>query len=173
MRQQVGGAMAEWHEPIIKGMFIFLVIYAIVTDVRELRVPNWVPIAIGSLFLVYSLTLPATGDLSFHLLTGIAVLIGAFALFAAGVFGGGDAKFLSVLALWMGPANLGPFILLTTLLGGATALGLLGLKKLMAVKPALEQRAGMAKPVAWARAGKMPYALPLGVAALMMGPALF
>lgn len=164
--------MADWSGPIIQGAFIFLVSYAMVTDLRDLRVPNWVPLAIAGLFLLYSLH-QGGGDLPVHLLTGVSVLLVAFALFVAGVFGGGDAKFLAALALWMGPADLAPFVLLTTLLGGATAVALVALKKLLVVNPALENNAAIAKPLAWARAGKMPYALPIGLAALMLGPALF
>jgi len=165
--------MTDWHQPITQGAFIFLISYAIITDLRELRVPNWVPLAIAAVFVVHSLGWHEGNDLLAHLLTGAAVLAITFTLFLFGVFGGGDAKFLSALSLWMGPAYLGPFILLTALLGGVTAIALVGLKKLLLLNPALENHAAIAKPLAWARAGKMPYALPLGVAALMMGPALF
>jgi Flp pilus assembly protein protease CpaA len=73
----------------------------------------------------------------------------------------------------MGPANLVAFVLLTTLLGGATAVALVGLKKLSLFHPALENHAAIARPLAWARAGKMPYAVPIGLAALLLGPRLF
>jgi len=164
--------MTDWAEPIIQGAFIFLVSYAMITDLRDLRVPNWVPLAIAGLFLPHSLTQGA-GDLPFHLLAGGAMLVAGFALFVAGVFGGGDAKFLSALALWMGPTHLAPFVLLTSLLGGAGAVALVGLKKLLVLHPALENHTAMTKPLAWARAGKMPYAVPIGLSALMLGPALF
>jgi prepilin peptidase CpaA len=164
--------MTACAEPIIQGAFIFFVSYAMISDLRDLRVPNWVPLAIGGLFLLHSL-LQGAVDLPVHLLTGAGVLVAGFALFVAGAFGGGDAKFLSVLALWMGPTQLGTFLLVTALLGGAAAVALVGLKKLLVVNPALENHAAMAKPLAWVRAGKMPYAVPIGLAALMLGPALF
>jgi len=41
------------------------------------------------------------------------------------------------------------------------------------LNPALENHTAMTKPLAWARAGKMPYAVPIGLSALMLGPALF
>jgi len=164
--------MTDWAEPIIQGAFIFLVSYAMITDLRELRVPNWVPLSIAGLFLFQSVTEGASG-LPMHLLIAAAVLVAGFAMFVAGVFGGGDAKLLSALALWMGPANLVAFVLLTTLLGGATAVVLVGLKKLLIFNPALENHAAIARPLAWARAGRMPYAVPIGLAALMLGPTLF
>jgi len=164
--------MTDWAEPIIQGAFIFLVSYAMITDLRELRVPNWVPLSIAGLFLFQSVTEGASG-LPMHLLIAAAVLVAGFAMFVAGVFGGGDAKLLSALALWMGPANLVAFVLLTTLFGGATAVVLVGLKKLLIFNPALENHAAIARPLAWARAGRMPYAVPIGLAALMLGPSLF
>jgi len=164
--------MTDWAEPIIQGAFIFLVSYAMITDLRELRVPNWVPLSIAGLFLFPSVTEGASG-LPMHLLIAAAVLVAGFAMFVAGVFGGGDAKLLSALALWMGPANLVAFVLLTTLFGGATAVVLVGLKKLLIFNPALENHAAIARPLAWARAGRMPYAVPIGLAALMLGPSLF
>lgn len=164
--------MTDWAEPIIQGAFIFLVSYAMITDLRELRVPNWVPLSIAGLFLLHSVTDGASG-LPMHLLIAAAVLVAGFAMFVAGVFGGGDAKLLSALALWMGPTNLVAFALLTTLLGGATAVVLIGLKKLLIFNPALENHAAIARPLAWARAGKIPYAVPIGLAALMLGPSLF
>ncbi len=164
--------MTDWAAPIIQGAFIFLVSYAMVTDLRDLRVPNWVPLAIAGLFLLHSLYQGAS-DLPLHLLVGAAVLVAGFGLFVAGVFGGGDAKFVAALALWMGPGDLGPFVLLTTLLGGVTAVALVGLKKLLIFNPALENHSAIAKPLAWARAGKMPYAVPMGLAALVLGPSLF
>ena len=165
--------MTDWHEPIIQAAFIFLVSYAIVTDLRQLRVPNLVPLGIAGLFFVHGLSAHEGVAFIPHLLTGAAVLLITFSLFIFGACGGGDAKLLSALALWMGPAHIGVYILLTALLGGLTAVGLLGLKKLLVLNPALEQHAAIAKPLAWARAGKMPYALPLGLAALMLGPYLF
>jgi len=164
--------MTDWAEPIIQGAFIFLVSYAMITDLRELRVPNWVPLSIAGLFLFQSVTEGASG-LPMHLLIAAAVLVAGFAMFVAGVFGGGDAKLLSALALWMGPTNLVAFVLLTTLFGGATAVVLVGLKKLLIFNPALENHAAIARPLAWARAGRMPYAVPIGLAALMLGPSLF
>jgi len=165
--------MADWHELIIQAGFIFLVSYAIISDLRTLRVPNWTSVALATLFLFHSVTIQPGEILASHLFVGGVVLGVAFVLFTTGVFGGGDAKFLSALALWMGPAHIGSFLFITALLGGLTAVALLGLKKLLVLNPELEQRAAIVKPLAWARAGKMPYALPMGLAALMLGPRLF
>lgn len=165
--------MTDWTPAIVQGAYVFLIAYAIVTDVTSLRVPNWIPLALSGLYLGYAAFAGSYDELALHALIGAGALAASFALFSLGVFGGGDAKFLAALALWMGPASIGPFLVLATLFGGVTAAGLLGLKKLLMINPALENRAVIAKPVAWARDGKMPYALPLGLAALIIGPRLF
>jgi len=165
--------MTEWHETLVQGGFVFLVISAMIYDVSALRVPNWVPLALATLFFYHGATSETWEVIALHALVGACVLAAGFSLFSAGVLGGGDAKFAAALALWTGPAYLGAFLLLTSLLGGIAALGLLGFRKLLVLHPALESRPAIAKPAAWARAGKLPYALPLGLAALILGPGLF
>lgn len=165
--------MAEWQDTVIQGGFVFLVLSAMLADVTALRVPNWIPLALSALFLLYGVTGGDWQAISLHALVGLGVLACSFWLFTLGVLGGGDAKFFAALALWMGPTHLGAFLLLTVLLGGLTALAMIGLKKLIMFNPALESRPAMARPVAWARAGKLPYALPIGLSALILGPGLF
>lgn len=165
--------MTEWQDLLLQGGFVFLVISAIIGDMSAFRVPNWLPLALAGLFVLYGATSEAWQVLAVHTLVGAGVLAAGFALFTLGVLGGGDAKLAAALGLWMGPAHLGAFLLLTALLGGLVALGLLGIKKLLVLNPALESRAAIARAAAWARAGKLPYALPLGMAALILGPGLF
>jgi prepilin peptidase CpaA len=165
--------MAEWQETVIQGGFVFLVLCAMLTDLSTLRVPNLIPLALCGLFLLSGATGGDWQEISLHMLVGIGALAGGFWLFSLGVLGGGDAKLAAAVALWMGPSHLGAFLLLTVLLGGLAALALIGLKKLIMFNPALESRAAIARPAAWARAGKLPYALPIGLSALILGPGLF
>lgn len=165
--------MGEWQETLIQGGFVFLVLFAMLADLSTLRVPNWVPLSLAGLFLLHGLTGENWQLVSMHMLVGTAVLACGFWLFTLGVLGGGDAKLAAALALWIGAEHLGTFLLLTVLLGGLTALAMIGLKKLIMLKPALESRIAIARPAALARAGKLPYALPLGLAALILGPVLF
>ena len=165
--------MSEWNETLVPGAFAFLVVYAILADLSALRVPNWIPLALAALFIAYAAPMQNPHGFAVHTLVGGVVLAATFALFALGVMGGGDAKLISALALWMGPAHLGPFLLLLALLGGLTALALLGLRQLLLLDQPLESRPALAWPAEWARAGKLPYALPIGIAALIVGPELF
>jgi prepilin peptidase CpaA len=60
---------------------------------------------------------------------GAVMLIAGFALFAAGIFGGGDAKLLAASAVWFGWPGLFRFIILVALMGGLLALAVLGLRR--------------------------------------------
>ena len=54
-----------------------------------------------------------------HVLTGAAVLLLTFSLFALNWMGGGDAKLIAATALWFGPsALLADYVLLAAMLGG-------------------------------------------------------
>jgi prepilin peptidase CpaA len=57
-----------------------------------------------------------------HLLVGSGVLLVSFGAFAAGFFGGGDSKFIAVIALWIGYDTLVEFFFLTGIFGGLLAL---------------------------------------------------
>ena len=52
---------------------------------------------------------------------GLAVLAFGVLLFIPGWFGGGDAKLMAAIALWIGPDNLFPYIFWVALAGGMIA----------------------------------------------------
>ena len=86
-------------------------------DIRSRRLPNWlvlVTVVAGLLSTVRSIHDPA---LSSHLLHVGAALVGGFALFAIGLFGGGDAKFYAALAAWFPLRNGGDLALSVSLTG--------------------------------------------------------
>jgi prepilin peptidase CpaA len=60
--------------------------------------------------------------LGVHLLTGLGLFVAGFALFALGLFGGGDAKLLAAAGLWFGWPQTMPFLMLTVLAGGVLAI---------------------------------------------------
>ena len=60
---------------------------------------------------------------------GAIMLIAGFALFAAGIFGGGDAKLLAASAVWFGWSGLYRYIILVALMGGLLALAVLALRR--------------------------------------------
>lgn len=108
---------------LIAAACLALCIYGALSDIATLTIPNWVNGAIAGLgacaLIVSGIGLEAAG---WHLLVAVIALVVSFALFAFGVFGGGDAKMIPALALWMGPDGIVPFLFYMAVIGGAIAL---------------------------------------------------
>ncbi len=156
------------------ALFVFCVIYAMITDYSRLRIPNMVSIVLTLAFFPFALIVgPEAMPLLEHL--GLAALIFAllFLCFAFGWMGGGDVKLAGAIMLWVGPSQGMNFVLLFAVLGGALGLGLWSLRLAMVQYPQIETVPGMAKFSGWARNGICPYALPIGAAGLIVAPALF
>jgi prepilin peptidase CpaA len=105
------------------SVVLALLLVACYTDLRSLRIPNPVPIAVAGLFLPFAIaTEMSVNDVLLHLAAGASVLAAGFAVFAIGLrFGGGDIKLLSALALWCGFGNFLPFFVAMAFAGGAVA----------------------------------------------------
>jgi prepilin peptidase CpaA len=98
---------------------------AAVIDIKALKIPNEICLAILLLYPAHVLTgssgdawLPAIG-------LALAVFVAGFVPFGLGWMGGGDVKLMAVTALWAGPALILDFLLLTALIGGACAIVML------------------------------------------------
>jgi prepilin peptidase CpaA len=100
---------------------VVLLVLAAVEDVRRRRIPNLVTGAIAALFLPYLLLAPDAPDGLSALLVGGLALLAGWALFARGLVGGGDVKLVAAVALWAGAEQVLPFLLVTSLAGGALA----------------------------------------------------
>jgi prepilin peptidase CpaA len=100
------------------------------TDFRTLKIPNLVTVAVAGLFPIHALLtgMPAGTLLLQHASAGLAVLAAGFALFAAGKLGGGDAKLLAAVALWLGWPDLTPGLFAISLVGAAVCFALLALR---------------------------------------------
>lgn len=118
------------------GVLVFLALsaYAAFSDVTRFRIPNWISLAIIADFIVIAVFGAVFGALDplaivWRLGAGAALLIAGFALFAAGIIGGGDAKLLAASAVWFGWSGLFQYVILVTLMGGLLALAVLGLRR--------------------------------------------
>lgn len=110
-----------------------LLVTALITDLRRRQIPNRLIAAGAASALLQQLLLP-TGThpaLAPHfgtpgLLAGAAaaalMLVVAGLLWRVGLWGAGDAKWLTVLAAHSGPAQVMPLLLFTLMAGGALAL---------------------------------------------------
>jgi prepilin peptidase CpaA len=158
----------------LMAVFTFLIVYAVLSDVTRLVIPNWVSVTLVALFAVFLLLsgrpLPAIQ----HALVAAVVLLLAFAAFATGLMGGGDVKLIAAVALWAGPDKVLPFLLFMSLAGAALGLVIAGGTFYLR----WDEAAGPAKGISrlfprWVRRGLTPYGFAIGVGALATIPDRF
>lgn len=115
---------------ILAALFLLLCLFAALHDVNRLTIPNWLNLTLAALFIpaaaVSGLPLEILGG---HLLAGLLAFMAAFGLFALRLFGGGDAKMIPAVVLWMGPSAAIPFIFYMALVGGVCALAILVIRR--------------------------------------------
>lgn len=100
--------------PIIVGIIFLLAAFL---DFLYYRLPNKLFYVIFYLFPIYIIL-----SFKFHLVSNYLVFVGSiligFGLFSAAIIGGGDAKLLAAVSLWIGWNNLVPFMLWMMIFGG-------------------------------------------------------
>lgn len=117
---------------ILAAIFLALCLLAAAYDVNRLIIPNWLNLTLAGLFIpaaaVSGLPLEIIGG---HLMAaGLAFLV-AFGLFAFRLFGGGDAKMIPAVILWIGPMAAFSFLFWMALTGGLFALVILMIRRSM------------------------------------------
>lgn len=158
------------------ALFAGLLLYAAWSDLTSFTIPNWVSIALAASFPVAALAhgMPVA-TIGLHVLFGAGVLAVGFFLFAANVFGGGDAKLLAATAMWTGFAGFTPFIIWTVIAGGALALAILVARRLLTrpeaapsfLRRLLDPKGGVPYGIAIMTGGLLAIpSIPLGFAAL-------
>jgi prepilin peptidase CpaA len=153
--------------------YVFCLCFAIVSDFRTLIIPNWVPVALVSLFAPFAaMQLDWRGALA-HVAVSAVVFAIALVFFLARWMGGGDVKLVTAVALWMGPEHSGQFTVIMALLGAILAVSLLLLRQYAWFlhhpwgQQPIVQRLGEL-----AHAGECPYGVAIGVAALIAVPTM-
>ena len=149
-------------------LFPALMAFAAASDLFTMTISNRVSLALLGGFLALAL-LGGMGlhDILLHLGAGAAVLVVAFACFAMGWVGGGDAKVAAGVALWFGFDHLFNYLLYASLFGGALTLLLLQFRQWPLPCPF----AGLA----WltrlhAKESGIPYGIALAIGALVIYP---
>ncbi|MFN4183926.1 MAG: prepilin peptidase [Hyphomonas sp.] len=150
---------------VLAALFLVLCVVAALFDMNQLRIPNWLNLTIAGLFVpaaaVSGLPLEIIGG---HLMAGGLAFVIAYGLFAFRIFGGGDAKMIPAVVLWMGPAAAFPFAYYMALVGGACALLILIVRRSMPVEviPGF-----MRKP--FENKASVPYGVAIAAGALLAG----
>lgn len=156
-------------EAAVLLVFPLCLLIAAWTDFREMRIPNVVPLVLGSAFVVLApfaeLTLM---DFGVHLLAGVMVFTVCLALFALNVMGGGDAKLLTAAALWFGfNMSLVSFLIYVSYLGGILTILILILRAGADRVTAM----GLRLPNSILGAKKIPYGIAIGAGGILAFPA--
>ena len=149
-------------------VFPLIVAYAAITDFMTMTIANRLSIALVAGFAVFA---PLVGlsliQVGWSLL-GAALVFGVgFGCFAMGWIGGGDVKFATAVALWLGWDHLLEYAVLFSLYGGLLTLVVLSVYKLIEPIPLLQ--VGFLSRFGEHR--RVPYGIALSVAALQIYPA--
>ena len=161
------------HFAVTAVLFLFCVavIYGAISDVTTYTIPNWVSYGIAMLFFVFAALTwartPILVDLGFGLLTFVICVV----FWRLKWLGGGDVKFVSAVALWMGPEQI---LLFTVLLAGLSAIFVAILQYAKQWNAYIQQSGftpGFIKQmVQKAEEHACPYGLPAAIAALVVVP---
>ena len=107
-------------------VFPALMAFAAASDLVTMTISNRVSLfLIGGFFIMAILTGMPVQTIAIHVGAGLTVLVVAFALFAMGWVGGGDAKVAASAALWFGFDHLLEYLLYASVFGGILTLFML------------------------------------------------
>lgn len=112
----------------LKSTVLLLTAIAAFEDIRHLRIRNDFCLAILLLFLPVPIVIGFSETLP-HIISAALIFVVTAGLFFMRLFGGGDAKLLAVLALWLTPAQLPPFLMVMAIMGGVLGLIAIGLRR--------------------------------------------
>lgn len=108
---------------VVVLLFPAIMIHAAVGDLMTMRIPNRV---ISVLLASYIVAVPILGLTLSDVLWALAAAAAVFAFglisFCCHWMGGGDVKLLTIAGLWLGAANVVPFIFYTSMFGAMLTL---------------------------------------------------
>ncbi len=108
----LSAAEAAWAAWLLAGP---LAVWAMVSDLRAMRIPNRLNALLALAFLPVGLAALPLDAFAWRLAAGAGVLALGYAAFAFGQMGGGDVKMLAAGALWIAPERAGEALMLLSL----------------------------------------------------------
>jgi prepilin peptidase CpaA len=137
-------------------------------DFVRMTIPNIVTGAMVMLFIAVALLVGMPlAVIGWHLAAGLCTLLVTFTLFAGGVFGGGDAKMVAAIGVWLGFDQLLPYALIAGVFGGVFALLLMQARAYP--WPSMVLKFPFIARLSNEKEG-IPYGVALGAAALLLYP---
>jgi prepilin peptidase CpaA len=155
--------------PLLAHMLLpLLLVTGGIGDLVTYRIPNWLTAAIALLFFpMAALTGLPFENVLWQCAGAVVLLAVGFGLFAAGLWGGGDAKLLAAAALWFPWPTLGLFIGYTALAGGVLA-ALIAAWSMVRIDQEVPGHAWITR---WTGAKpNVPYGLALGLGGVLAFP---
>jgi len=145
-----------------------LLVYACFSDLFTMTISNRLCLAVAAAFPLLALIVGLPAEMvMWHMLAGLCVLFVAFALFAFGWIGGGDAKFFAAATIWLGFGQIWEYVALSSILGGALTLAILAIRRHPLPAPLV--RLPWVNKLHDVQTG-VPYGIALGIAAVMLLP---
>ncbi len=92
--------------------------FAAFSDWKHYKIPNYLSLILILLYPVFILTSPVEISWIYSIAVAVATFVVGFALFAMGLFGGGDVKLITALSLWAGTELILTFLVSMVLAGG-------------------------------------------------------
>jgi prepilin peptidase CpaA len=150
------------------SLFPMLMAFAAASDLLTMTISNKISLLlIAGFALLAGLGGMPLHDVLLHLGAGAAVLSVAFAFFAMGWVGGGDAKLAAGIALWFGFGHLMDYLVYASIAGGALTFLILQFRKWPL--PAAVRAQGWVQRLHEANGG-IPYGIALAIGALVIYP---
>lgn len=146
----------------VKCVFIVLVIAAALQDMRELRISNWISVAMIALFPLWIVATRFETDIWQNVALCLLTFAIGTALFALRWLGGGDVKLLAAIALWFDFAAAPALLFCITIGGGVLVLLLLPIRRLL---PEAVYR--KTKWKFFQSGGPIPYGLAIAIGAIL------
>lgn len=149
-------------------LFPALLAYAATSDIMTMTIPNRISLLLLGGFV---LAAPFAGlgwhAFAMHLAAGGAMLLVGIVLFALRAVGGGDAKLIAAVSLWLGFEHLLPFLIVMAFVGGGLAILLLAYRRF--VPASLASMAEWSERLYSPRTG-IPYGVAIAAAGLWVYP---
>lgn len=143
-----------------------LMLWAGACDARRYEIPNRISLLLALVYPLHLLASAGRTDWLGGLITAAVLFALGAILFFFRLVGGGDVKLLAAGGLWAGPALVSPYLLVTTLAGGALALALISVRSWRRARAVLAgPDAAAALPLARQR---MPYGVAIAAGGLFI-----
>lgn len=149
-------------------LFPALMAFAAASDLFTMTIPNRVSLLlVGGFFALAGFSGMPLSEIAMHVGAGLTVLVVAFACFAFGWMGGGDAKVAAAAGLWFGFPPLAGYLIYASLFGGVLTLLILQFRQWPLPYPLLSQK--------WLlqlhhKDTGIPYGIALALGALVIYP---